>query len=124
MGNQLGVSPGSEMKEAVKSAQEIGAGIALIDRDIQVTFKRFLAKLSFGEKLKMAYTILKGMLFGDGEEVEFDIMYGAGISHEGDLLDLAIISKVVDKAGDWLSYKDAKNGQGRENAKQFVKDNK
>ncbi|MDY0267391.1 MAG: TraB family protein [Methanimicrococcus sp.] len=73
MGDQLGVSPGSEMKEAVKSAQEIGAGIALIDRDIQVTFKRFLAKLSFGEKLKMTYTILKGTLFGDGEEVEFDI---------------------------------------------------
>ncbi|WNY23887.1 hypothetical protein MmiHf6_12100 [Methanimicrococcus hongohii] len=73
MGEQLGVPPGSEMMAAVEGAQEVGAGIALIDRDIQTTFKRFLAKLSFGEKLKMAYTIVKGMFFGDEEEVEFDI---------------------------------------------------
>ncbi|WNY29235.1 hypothetical protein MmiEs2_14600 [Methanimicrococcus stummii] len=73
MGEQLGVPPGSEMMAAVEGAQEVGAGIALIDRDIQTTFKRFLAKLSFGEKLKMAYKIVKGMVFGDAEEQEFDI---------------------------------------------------
>lgn len=68
--------------------------------------------------------IVKNKVAPPFKEVEFDIMYGAGISHEGDLLDLAINSKVVDKAGAWLSYKDAKIGQGRENAKQFLKDNK
>lgn len=73
MGEQMGVPPGSEMMAAVETARQTGAGIALIDRDIQTTFKRFLAKLSFGEKIKMAYTILKGMFFGDGEEEEFDI---------------------------------------------------
>ncbi len=55
--------------------------------------------------------------------IEFDIMYGAGISKEGDLLDLAVASKIVDKAGAWFSYQDAKIGQGRENSKNFLKDN-
>lgn len=73
MGEQLGVPPGSEMIAAVEGAQEIGAGIALIDRDIQTTFKRFLAKLSFTEKIKMAYNIVKGMFFGDETEMEIDI---------------------------------------------------
>ena len=73
MGEQLGVPPGSEMMAAVESARESGAGIALIDRDIQVTFKRFLAKLSFIEKIKMAYKISKGVIFGDASEEEFDI---------------------------------------------------
>jgi pheromone shutdown-related protein TraB len=73
MGEQLGVPPGSEMMAAVESARETGAGIALIDRDIQVTFKRFLAKLSFIEKIKMAYKISKGVIFGDASEEEFDI---------------------------------------------------
>ena len=73
MGEQLGVPPGSEMMAAVESARENGAGIALIDRDIQVTFKRFLAKLSFIEKIKMAYKISKGVIFGDASEEEFDI---------------------------------------------------
>ena len=55
--------------------------------------------------------------------VEFDIMYGAGISKEGDLLDMAVANKIVDKAGAWFSYQDAKIGQGRENSKVFLKDN-
>jgi len=73
MGEQLGVAPGSEMIAAVEGAREIGAGIALIDRDIQVTFKRFLAKLSLLEKIKMAYKIAKGIIFDDGSGEEFDI---------------------------------------------------
>jgi len=73
MGEQMGVPPGSEMFAAIDGAHETGAGIALIDRDIQITFKRFLAKLSFMEKLKMAYSLIKGMIFGDNEEQEIDI---------------------------------------------------
>ena len=73
MGDQLGVQPGSEMMAAVEGAREIGAGIALIDRDIQVTFKRFLAKLSFLEKIKMVYKIVKSMIFDENSEEEFDI---------------------------------------------------
>lgn len=55
-------------------------------------------------------------------ECEFDIMYGEGISREGDLLDLAVVNRVVEKSGAWFSYKGERLGQGRENAKQALKD--
>src|SRR5690349_9912143 len=56
-------------------------------------------------------------------ECEFDIMYGEGISREGDLLDLAVNQRAVEKSGAWFSYKGERLGQGRENAKQALKDN-
>ncbi len=56
-------------------------------------------------------------------ECEFDIMYGEGISREGDLLDLATVQRVVEKSGAWFSYKGERLGQGRENAKQALRDN-
>jgi recombination protein RecA len=55
-------------------------------------------------------------------ECEFDIMYGEGISREGDLLDLAVVQRVVEKSGAWFSYKGDRLGQGRENAKQSLKE--
>ena len=55
--------------------------------------------------------------------VEFDIMYGEGISKRGELLDLGVLAGVVNKSGSWFSYGDERIGQGRENAKQFLKDN-
>ena len=55
-------------------------------------------------------------------ECEFDIMYGEGISKEGDLLDLATNNRIVEKSGAWFSYKGERLGQGRENAKQTLKD--
>jgi recombination protein RecA len=54
--------------------------------------------------------------------VEFDIVYGQGISREGDLLDLAVEQEIVDKSGSWYSYQDERIGQGRENAKRFLQD--
>lgn len=54
---------------------------------------------------------------------EFDIMFGTGISMEGDILDLGIKLKIIDKSGTWLSYNDTKIGQGRENAKKYLRDN-
>ena len=56
-------------------------------------------------------------------ECEFDIMYGEGISREGDLLDLAVLQRVVEKSGAWFSYKGDRLGQGRENSKQLLKEN-
>src|SRR5918996_1532047 len=56
-------------------------------------------------------------------ECEFDIMYGEGISREGDLLDLAVAQRAVEKSGAWFSYKGDRLGQGRENAKQSLKEN-
>ena len=54
---------------------------------------------------------------------EFDMMYNCGISREGDLLDLAMADKLVEKSGSWFNYGDMRLGQGRENAKQFFRDN-
>lgn len=73
MGEQMGVPPGSEMFAAIEGAREVGAGLSLIDRDIQVTFKRFLAKLSFAEKLKMVYNVVKEMIFGEETDQEINI---------------------------------------------------
>jgi len=56
-------------------------------------------------------------------ECEFDIMYGEGISREGDVLDLGSAQSVVEKSGAWFSYKGSRLGQGRENAKQALKEN-
>jgi recombination protein RecA len=55
--------------------------------------------------------------------IEFDIMYGEGISKAGELLDLGVKAEVIEKAGAWYSYKTERIGQGREVAKQFLKDN-
>src|SRR5437588_3092248 len=56
-------------------------------------------------------------------EAEFDIIYGEGVSKEGDLIDLGVANNLVEKSGSWFSYKGERIGQGRENAKQFLKDN-
>src|SRR5262249_55221695 len=56
-------------------------------------------------------------------EAEFDIIYGEGISREGDLIDLGVSNNLIEKSGSWFSYKGERIGQGRENAKQFLKDN-
>src|SRR3974390_1922046 len=56
-------------------------------------------------------------------EAEFDILYGEGISKEGDLLDLGVAQNIVEKSGSWFSYKGDRIGQGRENARQFLRDN-
>ncbi|MGB8885855.1 MAG: recombinase RecA [Candidatus Korobacteraceae bacterium] len=68
--------------------------------------------------------IVKNKTAAPFREAEFDMMYGEGISHEGDLLDLAVNGNLVEKSGSWFSYKGERIGQGRENAKQFLKDNK
>jgi recombination protein RecA len=54
--------------------------------------------------------------------VEFDIMYGEGVSKTGELLDLGIKAGIVEKSGSWFSYNSERIGQGRENAKQFLRD--
>src|SRR5262249_29662877 len=57
-------------------------------------------------------------------EAACDIPYGEGISREGDLLDLAVNNNILEKSGSWFSYKGERIGQGRENARQFLKENK
>lgn len=67
--------------------------------------------------------VVKNKIAPPFKEAEFDIMFGAGISKEGDILDLAAECNVINKSGAWFAYEGNKIGQGRENAKQYLKDN-
>jgi recombination protein RecA len=67
--------------------------------------------------------IVKNKVAPPFREAEFDVMYGEGISREGDLLDLAVDKKIVEKSGTWFAFGGERLGQGRENVKQFMKDN-
>ncbi len=66
--------------------------------------------------------VVKNKLAPPFKSVEFDIMYGEGISKTGELIDLGVTAGIVDKSGSWFSYGEQRIGQGRENAKQFLKD--
>ncbi len=66
--------------------------------------------------------VVKNKVSPPFKQVEFDIMYGEGISKVGELLDLGVKAGIVDKAGSWFSYGDERIGQGRENAKTYLKD--
>src|SRR5574338_574608 len=67
--------------------------------------------------------VVKNKVARPFREAEFDVMYGEGISKEGDLLDLAVDRKIVEKSGTWFAFGGERLGQGRENVKQFLKDN-
>jgi recombination protein RecA len=67
--------------------------------------------------------VVKNKVASPFREAEFDIIYGEGVSKEGDLLDLGVAQNLVEKSGSWFSYKGERIGQGRENARQFLKDN-
>ncbi len=68
--------------------------------------------------------VVKNKVAPPFRECEFDIMYGEGISREGDLLDLAVNNDIVEKSGAWFSYEGERLGQGRENSKNTLKENR
>src|SRR5437870_8752961 len=68
--------------------------------------------------------VVKNKTAAPFREAEFDIMYGDGISRAADMLDLGVLHNIVEKSGTWFSYRGERIGQGRENAKQFLKENK
>src|ERR1700680_4100186 len=87
---------------------------------------RRAAAIKDGEKVignRTKVKIVKNKVAAPFREAEFDIIYGEGISKEGDLIDLGVAQNLVEKSGAWYSYKGERIGQGRENARQFLKDN-
>jgi recombination protein RecA len=92
---------------------------------VRVDIRR-IASIKDGENVVGGRTrvkIVKNKLAPPFREAEFDVMYGEGVSREGDLLDLAVEHKIVDKSGAWFAFAGDRLGQGRENSKQFLKDN-
>jgi len=88
---------------------------------------RRIAAIKDGETVVGSRTrvkIVKNKVAAPFREAEFDLMYGEGISREGDVIDLAATHEIVEKSGSWFSYKGERIGQGRENARQFLKDNR
>ena len=87
---------------------------------------RRIAALKDGETVignRTKLKVVKNKLAPPFREAEFDIVYGEGISKEGDLVDLGVEHNLIEKSGAWYSYKGERIGQGRENAKQFLKEN-
>jgi recombination protein RecA len=74
-----------------------------------------------GSRVKVR--VVKNKVAPPFRQCEFDLMYDSGISREGDLLDLGIEDKIIEKSGAWISYGDVRLGQGRENAKQYLREN-
>src|SRR5881398_582320 len=88
---------------------------------------RRIQSIKEGDKVVGSRTrakVVKNKVAAPFREAEFDILYGEGISREGDLLDIAVNNNILEKSGAWYSYKGERIGQGRENARQFLKDNK
>src|SRR6187200_87371 len=86
---------------------------------------RRIASIKDGDEVTGSRTkakIVKNKVAPPFREAEFDIMYGQGISREGDLLDLAVEKNIVEKSGAWFSFQGERLGQGRDNAKQFLRE--
>jgi recombination protein RecA len=87
---------------------------------------RRIAALKDGENIignRTRVKVVKNKMAPPFKEIEFDILYGEGISKEGDLLDLAAGLNIIEKSGTWYTYKDERMGQGRENARNYLKEN-
>jgi len=87
---------------------------------------RRIAAIKDGESVvgnRTKVKVVKNKVASPFREAEFDIIYGEGVSKEGDLLDLGTAQNMIEKSGSWFSYKGERIGQGRENARQFLKDN-
>jgi recombination protein RecA len=87
---------------------------------------RRIASIKDGDQViggRTRVKVVKNKVAPPFREAEFDVMYGEGISREGDLLDLAVEKRIIEKSGAWFAFAGERLGQGRENVKQFLRDN-
>ncbi len=92
---------------------------------VRVDIRR-IASIKDGDQViggRTRVKVVKNKMAPPFREAEFDIMYGLGISREGDLLDMGVEKRIIEKSGAWFAFAGERLGQGRENAKQFLKDN-
>src|SRR5260370_723880 len=122
----------------IAEAQKLGGQAAFIDaehaldpvhaRKVGVDVdNRLVSKPGKGEQVVGSRTrakVVKNKVAAPFREAEFDIVYGEGISREGDLIDLGVEKGVLEKSGTWISFGGERMGQGRENARIFLKENK
>ena len=92
---------------------------------IRMEIRRITSLKDGGEMVgsRVRVKVVKNKVAPPFKQTEFDIMYGQGISYEGDVLDLAVSGDIVEKTGAWYSFEDKKIGQGRENSKTYLKEN-
>jgi recombination protein RecA len=109
-GNPETTTGGRELKFYASTRLDIRRIAAIKDGDAVV-----------GNRTKVK--VVKNKVASPFREAEFDIIYGEGVSKEGDLLDQGVAQNIIEKSGSWFSYKSDRIGQGRENARQFLKDN-
>jgi len=92
---------------------------------IRIDIRR-IASIKDGDQViggRTRVKVVKNKVAPPFREAEFDVMYGEGISREGDLIDLAVEKRIIEKSGAWFAYGGERLGQGRENAKQFLREN-
>jgi recombination protein RecA len=116
---KIGVMFGSPETTSGGQALKFYSSVRLDVRKI-TTVKDTGGDETIGSRVRVK--VVKNKIAPPFRQAEFDLMYDRGVSREGDLLDLATEDKVVDKSGSWLNYGDVRLGQGRENAKQFLRD--
>lgn len=115
---KIGVTYGSPETQPGGRALKFAASVRL---DIRRVTSIMDGERAIGNRVRVK--VVKNKVAAPFAKVEFDIMFNEGISYTGDVLDLAVVAKIIQKSGAWFAYNSHKLGQGRENAKQFLRDN-
>ena len=113
------------MSQALRKLTTTGGRALKFYSSVRLDVRRIEQLKQSGETIgnRTRIKVVKNKIAPPFKEAEFDIMFGTGISKEGDILDLAAENGIVNKSGAWYAYDGNKIGQGRENAKQFLRDN-
>ncbi|MFM8637329.1 MAG: recombinase RecA, partial [Betaproteobacteria bacterium] len=115
---KIGVMFGNPETTTGGNALKFYASVRL---DIRRTGSIKKAEEVIGSETKVK--VVKNKVSPPFKTAEFDILYGEGISREGEIIDMGVLAQVVDKSGAWYAYKGEKIGQGKDNAREFLREN-